>query len=1175
MLAPLGIGSVLLVAAITVDHYLILPPPIRLLLLSAVVGVPLWILRRVLGTRPVSSDEEVALQVERQFPQLDNLLINSVQLSQKAPSDRQAFIEALTADAAESVRRIEPRNAVPKRILAATIAATAIGGTILILMSTLNTSSLTTGLNRLFLPYADNTLTRIREVRPGSCDVLRFTQLQIVARIDGIVPTEAAIQCYFNDGSSVEIPMAATNDALPDRMVATIDQVQQDTSYRVVAGDGHSRRFQIRTHSPPAIDRINQTVHPPPYIKADPIEKMGGQIHGVIGSTIALRVHSQSTLSQGQLVFGSRRSLPLIFAATTGVAEAQLQIKKHDHYTIELTTPLGFVNEPVGYDIVAVEDRAPQVQIVEPANDRAVDVDATITVRIRAEDDFAVRQVTLVRLAPPLDPLAASVSNPPTANMVEIAHWDLAGAGQAEFDTDVTLRVAEFGLTETTPMTLQALASDYRPNSTRGLSNQVTLRLMSPPSLTDATRHAQRISLNELIAKQRTNLEQTKILGQSQASRQKLNRIIDRQERIRLEALTLSKSPDSRPGDAIHADSPTTVQARLANLAETLMVLAVEQLRHAGRRMPRQAAVAPAIDTQRAILNVLLTANARQSQLTDEQPQRDIAQRLAALIGKQRGLRADALSTASTADTLANRQRMISRRAARLHRAIEQRARAGAGGDAQRAAQYQQMAAAFQQRQVRQNMLVAAERLAATSTEKAVQMQDQVLVDLEAIQNLLRQILLAKAEKEATSHFAMLKQAAERLETMEADQQSITETAQDLHARKDLTDGQSTSTEELATLAEDRQEMADAVEQLIQDLHLFPPMSVSNNLLAELAEVFEDVVQAEGSSNDPISEVAVDRDESLLESIRAMQEEMGQRIADMEMWLKDRPDNTKWNQESFDRDELGQIPLGDLPEALEDIVGDLLEQSQALSQQAEDSASNAAIPDMAMGWDIADGPMPSWAAKGKSGNERPNANEQIGRSGSGRQGKSSGELAGDTVKALEGAEVETRRTHDGFQAGLLKEEDPGAMDIKATGGGKMAGTTETEGMTGNSPPRPELAYRHLGHRHRKLRRDAESVYTKARLLRLPTRDLERALLEMDVASRRLSTQDIAGFARTQQQVVRTLRNTRAAISGKPIAQYSLEDMEVLQPEVGATFEPIPKTYEEAVARYMRRIARPR
>ena len=308
-----------------------------------------------------------------------------------------------------------------------------------------------------------------------------------------------------------------------------------------------------------------------------------------------------------------------------------------------------------------------------------------------------------------------------------------------------------------------------------------------------------------------------------------------------------------------------------------------------------------------------------------------------------------------------------------------------------------------------------------------------------------------------------------------------------------------------------------------------------------------------------------------IELLESGVKEMGERLGDLEMWLPDKPDQIRWKQESYDRDEMGEIPLGDLPDELEDIVGDLAEQAESLYEDAQDSASNVGLPDMTMGWDIADGPMPSWAAKGKSGNQKPNTNEQIGRSGSGRQGMSSGEVVGDTLKALEGSDVKTRRTDDPFQAGELQEEDPNFMDVKATGGGKQAGITYTEGMTGNAPARNEMKYRKLRREQQILQNNVQSVFSKAKLLRLPTGELDRALLELDAAARRLEEGDLSGFVRSQQRVVRNLKQTHGQLTGKLIVQgpgTALTDPQA----AGATAEPIPRQYESAVADYMRLIA---
>ena len=176
------------------------------------------------------------------------------------------------------------------------------------------------------------------------------------------------------------------------------------------------------------------------------------------------------------------------------------------------------------------------------------------------------------------------------------------------------------------------------------------------------------------------------------------------------------------------------------------------------------------------------------------------------------------------------------------------------------------------------------------------------------------------------------------------------------------------------------------------------------------------------------------------------------------MWLHDAPDTTAWKMESFGKNELGKVPLGDLPDALQDIVGEMLKQNKDLQEAGGGlGLQPGRDPDGVMGWDIADGPMPSWAAKGKSGNTAPNDNEQTGRSGSGRQGKSEGEIVGGhRQESLKGAEGQCHAgTNDAFQAGQLKEEQGGsAMDTKATGGGKLARCHARSGEGCRATPRP-------------------------------------------------------------------------------------------------------------------------
>jgi hypothetical protein len=299
-----------------------------------------------------------------------------------------------------------------------------------------------------------------------------------------------------------------------------------------------------------------------------------------------------------------------------------------------------------------------------------------------------------------------------------------------------------------------------------------------------------------------------------------------------------------------------------------------------------------------------------------------------------------------------------------------------------------------------------------------------------------------------------------------------------------------------------------------------------------------------------------------------------ERMEDMEMWLENKPDTVEWKQESVDVGEIPEIPLADLPEELEDLVGDLLDQQSGLAGEAQDSASNVLFPDLPAGWGVSDGPMPSFGAKGKSGNTKPNDMEMTGRAGGGRTGKSDGEMVESVAKDLEGAEVEARRTEDPFQKGQVDEENPNSQ-AKATGGGKTSGIGGEGGLTGTDAPRDELNMRELQLRQKALRRDAESLHAKASLLYLPSGELDKAVLMMHKADRQINEGDFRGFRETQRRILHALANTKRELAGEEPVRLDPRlklPGNMLREIHDARDEEIPPEFEDLVSDYYKAIA---
>ena len=150
--------------------------------------------------------------------------------------------------------------------------------------------------------------------------------------------------------------------------------------------------------------------------------------------------------------------------------------------------------------------------------------------------------------------------------------------------------------------------------------------------------------------------------------------------------------------------------------------------------------------------------------------------------------------------------------------------------------------------------------------------------------------------------------------------------------------------------------------------------------------------------------------------------------------------------------------------------------------------------DKGAGWGAGDGPMSNMSAKGVTGNQLPNNMEIGGRSGEGRNGKSDGEMVGNTAVGKGGNETPTRMTSTPFENGSVADQ---SHDTKggATGGGKLAGFGQ-DGLRGPMPPEVQQRVRMLAQQQAQLRQQAESLALQLRKERRPTGDLESAVAAM-------------------------------------------------------------------------------
>jgi hypothetical protein len=293
---------------------------------------------------------------------------------------------------------------------------------------------------------------------------------------------------------------------------------------------------------------------------------------------------------------------------------------------------------------------------------------------------------------------------------------------------------------------------------------------------------------------------------------------------------------------------------------------------------------------------------------------------------------------------------------------------------------------------------------------------------------------------------------------------------------------------------------------------------------------------------------------------------------DLEMWLPDTADNLKWVLEEPLNRKPFKVPEMPLPKALEDLIGDLLQKADEFDKDADDVTSAWGDNLDQAGWGVSDGPISTFSAKGKTGNDQPNNQELSGRSGDGRRGKSTGQMVGDTSRALPGRPTPARVGDEKYEPGALKQE--GSQDPNgATGGGKKAGAGRI-GLQGGTPPDLTKDVGRLNEKQMGLREKAEQVARKLEEQKLSTVRLREAIELMkpiDTQNRDLRYEDLAKRRRE------ALQKLRAAFGEIDPTATSINRATDLPPEARKELlqghdEGYPPGYEELLKNYYKKLS---
>jgi hypothetical protein len=1102
--------------------------------------------------RPTISAASMARRIE-QTSGGGNVLISAVQFSSSSaklnPALRTALFQEMS-DPFPSVQWDKVFNVEIIKKIGYVLGSVAV---ILMAWAILKPGAFTNSAARIFMPASNIppiTRTKIVALTPGNSTVVHGGQVTVSVRLDGEIPRVSWL--YYREMGSSWQKVLMAHEAGQHDFDFTWKEMRQPVQYYVQAGDISSDKSAITVRPKTAIKSRTAELQPPAYthLPKKTLADFSVLQDVVPGSQLSVGLEFNNDVAE--VMLDDDKGSPLKISKKDGTHWSLAgQVLSSRTLKLQFRDTVGATDRAV-MTVATKADEPPKLAIMQPVEGRELIAarGAQMTLQFTVSDNFGLGSVAVYQ----------SSADKDDAKLLEEFK---AAVGQKTFTGKAQITVLPAGDEER--VTFRIIAHDENDVTGPGVttSRPIVVSLHSADKLAkktddDAAKFAK--GLEALIKVQQTNYDETRAAAFAKAAGP-LTPLVERQSMIESTARLLVSAASSN------------VRRELESLLQREMPAAIIALRNGDSAVgaSREPFLFGATKIEAMILARLKGTPATAE---DEKKKAEVTELIAGLddlLKRQRDLMRET-KAGGELPPLASKQDALAERGASVKKQITADSTNANIGTPDFRARLSKVATLFTEYKIHEEMLGAAEHLENSKAGSATELQGHVVANLAKLVSLLNQWQVAEAEEKAKDLRAEAEAMKVKLEKLVQIQKEIVEKTKDL-ARKDEFDANDVATAKEFSAQKDL--MKDVIEQMTTDLQAFPEMKPAHEMKDQLMSVFEDVIQAdkEESRKGKIKpeEIAVQKEQGLLDALEKAKE----LPADMEMWLPNKQEAQKWLLENFDKSEMPDIPNVPLADAMEDLVGDLLETQKDLENDIKDAASNQALANPVIGWEVRDGPMPGFGAQGKSGNEKPNHNEQMGRSGGGREGMSNGEMAGTKSLNLKGDEPDARRTNDKMQAGMVEDEG-GINKTRATGGGKAGAFSDRQGMEGDAPikatnaPPGEKASA-LAVAQAILKEKTAKKVAQANLLYLKTEPLREVVQLMDQSSQAMAQgrmRDAQGF---HERIVGRLTEIKSGLTSGQVVSIGTSDAARTQDKqlLGGSEGEAPAQYKEMVSDYFR------
>ena len=411
-----------------IDWLMPLPSFVRIALLTVGIGITGYLLYRYLvqPLRAALTLRDVALNVERNHPDLEDRLVSAVQFGNRESTDpiEAHMLQRLIEDTTERVKGINFKATVDQSRTRKHVGIAALVVVGCCVLALIFPTELHTSLLRVLVPWekTDPVLTTKLTVEPGNARILRGKSLPIHVTVTG-KSAEKVVLTYENaqaretttaEGEPAQQQINMLQNPDDKRGFAyEIFNIDADIEYYVVANETTSERYTVEVFEMPKVAEISVAYTYPEYTGLKPVVQTGtGDIQAVVGTQAELKLTTNKAIQTAtfslrrdvkQSAFTKMLSGPTEPVLTEMVISngntltTTVDVSEDGTYTVQLLCIDGFNNEiPIEYAIKAIPDEVPEVVIKEPGRDIKTTKLGEVEIIAEATDDYGIAELKLM-----------------------------------------------------------------------------------------------------------------------------------------------------------------------------------------------------------------------------------------------------------------------------------------------------------------------------------------------------------------------------------------------------------------------------------------------------------------------------------------------------------------------------------------------------------------------------------------------------------------------------------------------------------------------------------------------------------------------------------------------------------------------------------------------------------